>query len=101
MRPPAAILALVNKGQPADIPLDSESLSAEIEKLQKKLRLLEAKLIKRSDNFPFNQKELLANPVAIQEKQAELQAVIKELEESEREMQTIISLMEEYKSHDL
>ena len=44
---------------------------------------------------------MLANPVAIQEKQAELQAVIKELEESEREMQTIISLMEEYKSHDL
>lgn len=96
-----AILALVNKGQPADIPLDSESLSVEIEKLQKKMRLLEAKLLKRSDSFPFDQKELLANPVAIQERQAELQAVIKELEESEQEMQTIISLMEEYKSHDL
>lgn len=96
-----AILVLVNKDQPADIPLDSESLSVEIEKLQKKLRLIEAKVIKRSDSFPFDQKELLTNPVAIQEKQAELQAVIKELEESEKEMQTIISLMEEYKSHDL
>lgn len=62
---------------------------------------VEAKLLKRSDSFPFDQKELLANPVAIQERQAELQAVIKELEESEQEMQTIISLMEEYKSHDL
>ena len=58
-------------------------------------------MAKRSEIFPFDQKELLSSPVKILEKQAELQAIIQELEASQKEMQKIITLMEEYKSHNL
>ncbi len=97
-----AVLDLLNKEKhKEELPSDPEALSAEIEKLREKKSTLEIRMAKRSESFPFDQKELLSSPVKILEKQAELQAIIQELEASRKEMQKIITLMEEYKSHNL
>ncbi|AEE12641.1 hypothetical protein [Porphyromonas asaccharolytica] len=97
-----ALLALLNKEKPQEeLPSDPEALLAEVEKLQEKKSTLEIRIAKRSESFPFDQKELLSSPVAILKKQAELEAIIQELQTSEKEQQTIVTLMEEYKSHNL
>ena len=97
-----ALLALLNKEKPQEeLPSDPEALLAEVEKLQEKKSTLEIRTAKRSESFPFDQKELLSSPVAILKKQAELEAIIQELQTSEKEQQTIVTLMEEYKSHNL
>ena len=95
-------MALLNKEKPQEeLPSDPEALLAEVEKLQEKKSTLEIRIAKRSESFPFDQKELLSSPVAILTKQAELEAIIQELQTSEKEQQTIVTLMEEYKSHNL
>ena len=95
-------MALLNKEKPQEeLPSDPEALLAEVEKLQEKKSTLEIRIAKRSESFPFDQKELLSSPVAILKKQAELEAIIQELQTSEKEQQTIVTLMEEYKSHNL
>lgn len=97
-----ALLVLLNREKPQEeLPSDPEALLAEVEKLQEKKSTLEIRIAKRSESFPFDQKELLSSPVAILKKQAELEAIIQELQTSEKEQQTIVTLMEEYKSHNL
>lgn len=97
-----ALLALLNKEKPQEeLPSDPEALLAEVEKLQEKKSTLEIRIAKRSESFPFDQKELLSSPVAILKKQAELEAIIQEFQTCEKEQQTIVTLMEEYKSHNL
>ena len=95
------ILAFLKRGKHEELFPEPDSLPQEIEKLRAKMQALESKIAKRQERFPFDQKELLLNPVSIQDKRAELQGVIKELETSKKQLQTIISLMEEYKSHEL